>query len=112
MSKRKLERRQYKRLKLSCPFAVFNKAGEILFESKSLNISDGGALLSASIKHIPPPHAGVKLNFSVPRSTPNSYMMEDFTCPGRVVRQQPLKDDYLAGVAFQFARPMQLALEV
>ena len=112
MSKRKLERRQYKRLKLSCPFVVFDEAGEVLIESKSLNISDGGALMSAPVKHIPPPHASVKLNFSVPRSTPNSYMLEEFSCPGRVVRQQPLKDDRLAGVAFQFAKPLQLAMKV
>ena len=51
------------------------------------------------------------ISFAVPRSTANTYMLEDFSAQARVLRHQPLRNADLAGVAVQFVQPIDLGLE-
>jgi hypothetical protein len=52
----------------------------------------------------------VRLHLSIPRSTPNTFMLEDFATAARILRSEPLADGDGAGIAIQFARPLTLNL--
>ena len=106
------EKRQHKRTELAFSFTLRGGESEVISKTKSLNISDGGALVSVPVDAVPEFGSNLHVCFSVPRKTPNTYMLEDFLCSGRVVRHQPLEDNRLVGVALEFSQPLQLALEV
>ena len=108
----KAERRQHKRLQLNCPIVISDKDGEVLAKTKTLNISDGGTIVLMPLGALPTFQTQVSLEFSVARSTANTYMLEPFTCQARVARHQPVADEGLAAVAFQFHPTQQLAIEV
>ena len=80
MADRKAERRQHKRLPLICIVAISDKDGEALAKTKTLNISDGGTMVLMPLGTLPAFHTQVNLEFAVPRSTANTYMLEPFTC--------------------------------
>ncbi len=111
MAKQDEERREHKRHGLDCPVAVFCRGGQELTRGKTVNISDGGAFVSIPIKPIPDISADVNVTFSVPRTTPNTYMLEEFASPASIIRHQPLVDESLAGLAIRFDRPLELGLE-
>ena len=106
------EQRRHKRLKLGCPVSFFTRGGKVVTKGKSLDISDGGTFVSVPIETIDQLQGRLNVTFSVPRSTENTYMLEDFACQADILRQQPLVDENLAGVAMAFANPIHLALEV
>ena len=84
----------------------------MLARGRTINISDGGALVSIPRDTAPEISANVNARFSVPRSTPNTYMLEQFASSACVVRRQALVDDSRAGVAVRFSKPLKLGLEV
>ena len=55
----------------------------VIAQTRSVNISDGGALLSLPADAAPESGADVLLRFAVPRATPNTYMLEEFVCHGQ-----------------------------
>ena len=112
MADERQERRRHNRLKLECPVSFFTRNGQAAAKGKSLDISDGGTFVSLPAKHADRLKGRVNLTFSIPRSTENTYMLEDFACQADVLRRQPLVDKSLAGVAVAFTRPMDLGLEV
>ena len=69
-------------------------------------------MLAVPLEEIPPTDVVVSLKFTIPRETPNTYMLEEFCTQGKVLRHEPLNDDAQAGVAVQFLRPIELGLEV
>jgi len=80
--------------------------------AKAVNISDGGMFLTVPLTSPPPKRDEVvEVVFSLPRSTPNTRMLEEVRSTGRILRHQPLKNDRLAGVALQFTHPLDLAVE-
>lgn len=109
--KAEMERRAYKRHELACPVVVNDAAGHELFRARTVNVSDGGALLEAP--------AGLSVgeqvhaNLRVPRQTPNSFMYEDFFFGARVIRLDPPphRPDR-PRLALQFVQPGALELEV
>jgi hypothetical protein len=105
------ERRENKRNELSCPVTLTNGHSEVTATAKSLNISDGGALIKLPADSVPSFGSELIIKLSVPRKTANTYMPEEFVCNGRVVRHQPLEDDRWIGVALQFGRPLRLELD-
>ena len=76
------------------------------------NISDGGAYLVVPTDALLSRGCEVDISFSVPRTTPNTYMLEDFACKAKVVRHQRLTEGDRRGMALQFDKPKQLVLEV
>jgi hypothetical protein len=106
------ERRRHKRLKLECPVSFFTRGGKVVTKGRSLDISDGGTFVSVPVEAIDKIQGRLNLTFSIPRSTENTYMLEDFASQANVLRRQPLVDENLAGVAMTFANPIHLALEV
>lgn len=106
-----VERRQHKRQKLACPIWMAADDGRELTHSRTVNISDGGMLVPVDAKDAPARGAWVHVRFSVPRSTPSTYLLEDFACDARVVRRQEASVTR-QHVALRFDRPVSLALEV
>ena len=91
---------------------VIDTEGNILHKTKSENLSDGGVFLTIPINALPNFGAELNVCFSVPRSTPNTYMFEEVSCKAKVVRHQPLVDRDLAGMGLQFTSNQNLMLEV
>ena len=101
-------RRAFPRVELTCPIEVTDSEGKVLLKTRTLNISDGGALLE--------PHedtievgAPVDVTMNVPRSTPNTFMFEKVNSTAQVVRSQQAEN--LESLALMFIEPLKLDLE-
>ncbi len=105
------ERRRHKRHALPCPVWLLSDDGATV-TGKSINISDGGVLVTLSQPSPPVDGSWVGINLCVPRATPNTYMLEEFTTRARVIRRQVIPDGAMAAVGLEFARPLELVLEV
>jgi hypothetical protein len=112
MPKHLVERRQFERFNIPCSSEVTLGAGTELTGCHAVNVSDGGILLEIPLDALPESNSAVKLTFSVPRSTPNTFMFEEFTTAARILRQQIMAENGKTGVALQFSTPLQLALKV
>jgi hypothetical protein len=106
------ERRQFKRFGLPCPIRVAAESGDTLAHSRTINISDGGLLVSMPVRTVPRCGSKIQVQLSLPRSTPNSFLLEDVAAPAVILRHQPLRDDAFAAVAIRFQKPLQLDIEV
>jgi len=110
---KKDERRKHERYDVPCPITISGEGG-LVVTGKTWNVSDGGIFLPGPLQTLPACGAEIEVRFSVPRSTPNSYMLEEFHTPARVLRHQPAgksKDDNI-GVAMVFLKPLDLKIEV
>ena len=112
MASRKQERRVHRRWELTCPIVVLDAKGKVLFKTRAVNVSDGGAYCTRGVDNLAsgslPQRVGIRL--SVPRSTRNSFMFEEFQGAARVIRTEPLIDAARAGMALQFLQPLSLDL--
>ncbi len=111
MAKPNIERRQHPRLPLPCPARLVDETGRRLASGKTVNISDGGLLMPIAPEAAPQPGQQLDLKLSVPRSTPNTFLMQAFTAKVIVVRHDP-SDDGAGRVAVRFESPIDLDLEV
>jgi c-di-GMP-binding flagellar brake protein YcgR len=100
------ERRKHARFDVPCRVRVERPDGAEV-RSRTLNVSDGGALFSAS----PPLEIGesVHVRLAVPRETANTFFLEQFAVRARVVRHVPGVAEG-TGVAIQFERALALGL--
>jgi len=105
------ERRRFKRVTVSCPVTVFSRGGEELATGKTVDLSDGGAFVAIPMEKIETVDGPLNVAFALPRTTPNSQMIEDVACHATVLRRQPMRSDDHAGLALRFTRPLDLALE-
>jgi c-di-GMP-binding flagellar brake protein YcgR len=100
------ERRQHIRFEVPCRVRFAGPGGEEV-RSRTLNVSDGGALLPAPL----PVAVGeaLHLHLAVPRETANTFFLEQFAVRARVVRHVagPAEGP---GIAVQFERPLRLDL--
>ncbi len=112
MSWRHRERRLHTRVELSCPLEVTDTGGRELFRIRTMNLSDGGLYLETPVSNLPEEGVPdeVRLRLSIPRSTPNTFMLEDFTAAARILRSAPLAQGDAAGIAMQFTQPLTLNL--
>jgi len=111
MAKPTYERRQHKRHSLGCPARLADETGACLAAAKTINISDGGLLMPAPAEAAPKPGRQVFLKLSVPRDTPNTFLMEPVAGKAVVVRHEPA-DGGARNVAVRFDPPLTLDLEV
>lgn len=106
------ERRRYQRWTLACPITVYADDGEVFATGKTVNVSDGGALLvinqSAQTGSTVP--LSVNVQFKLPRTTANTCMFEPVATSARVVRSEPL-DSGLFSIALEFLGPIELELD-
>jgi hypothetical protein len=110
MSYRGIERRRHTRYAVPCPARLSAESGEAT--GKTINISDGGVLIRLPQRLLPAHGSLMDIHFRVPRSTPNTYMLEEFASPARVIRWEDAGDGAVAVVGLEFIRPLELALEV
>jgi c-di-GMP-binding flagellar brake protein YcgR len=108
---RAAERRQDKRFPLACPVVLLDDEKDSPLKARTVNVSDGGLLLSMPSEAAPEQDRRLTVRLLVPRSTPNTYMLEEFVGQARVLRHQELADDSSA-VAVQFVKRLRLDLEV
>lgn len=111
MAKPGIERRQHPRHSLSCPARLVDETGRHLASGKTVNISDGGLLMPIAPEAAPQPGQQLDLKLSVPRSTPNTFLMQTFIAKAIVVRHDQ-SDDGTGRVAVRFEPPLDLDLEV
>ena len=107
-----VERREHKRHDLACPIRFYDRGGVEIAHAKTTNLSDGGAFVGVPIRFLSDIGEQVNVAFSVPRSTPNTYMLEDFASEARVVRHVAMQDTDHAGIALAFSGPLELEIEV
>jgi len=105
------ERRRHRRHDLVCPITLFGRGGEVLAKGQTTDISDSGARLAVPVDILHRLEKTVNVAFSVPGEATSNSQLEGFASNARIVRHEPMVDEDLAGVALQFARPMQLGLE-
>lgn len=111
MSQTNSERRAHQRHDLACPARLVDQTGTFVATGKTRNISDGGMLLPVKSQDAASPGTRVDVKLSIPRSTPNTYLMQPFRGQALVVR----KHDEPGGptcLAVQFEPPLDLDLEV
>jgi hypothetical protein len=101
-------RRIHPRVELTCPIEITDSEGTVLLKTRTLNISDGGALLE--------PHedtieigAPVDVTMNVPRSTANTFMFEQVSSSAHIIRGQ--QAEHLESLALMFIEPLKLSLE-
>jgi hypothetical protein len=107
-----IERRRHKRFALLCPARIsVNGAEEVL--GKTVNVSDGGLyVVVPASSPLPACRQNLDVTFSLPRATPNTYMLEEVHSTAKVLRRQARKGKRQACVALQFVQPLDLAVEV
>ncbi|MGC9453535.1 MAG: PilZ domain-containing protein [Phycisphaerae bacterium] len=111
MAEMQFDRRRYKRFTLPCPATLLD-SDQTPASARTLNISDGGALLALPLKDLPEAGRKLKVKLSLPRSTASTHMVEKVRCEGLIKRHQPLTDDRYAAVAVEFVEPVNLQIEV
>jgi hypothetical protein len=104
------DRRQYKRYELACPVVLLTGKNHVIGRGKTLNISDGGALIPMSDDHLPACGSKLDVRISVPRSTANSFMLEGFSSHAYVVRHE--EDNGTDCIAVRFQPAVNFAIEV
>jgi len=110
MSNNESERRNHGRYNVGCPVSVSTDGSRLHAKGRALNISDSGALLAMPVDTVPRLRQKVQMRVSVPRTTPNTHMFEDFQLDATVVRHHPMVDNSLAGVAMKFTEMAELNL--
>ena len=108
----KHERRKHKRHKLECAVRLGRPSGKPGGKSRTINVSDGGTLMPAPEGFDPAIGQRVTVRISVPRQTPNTFLLEEFETPASVVRTEPPKRGATQQVALKFDSPLDLGLEV
>ena len=106
------ERRRHKRMELACRATISSDKCGRQATGKTMNVSDGGAALSLPIESLPELKEMVRVRLSIPRSTPNTHMIEEFDTQATVLRHELLHDDRYAGMAIRFTKGVDLGLEV
>ena len=106
MSKR--EKRKHDRIELSCPLTFSDGSQPI--NTQSENLSDGGAFITVSTDSLPSLGRELDVSLSIPRSTKNTFLLEEVKIQARVLRHQPMLDPSKAGLAMQFTQSLELML--
>ena len=107
-----IDRRQHKRYDLACPVVLLRGKSDVLARTKTVNISDGGALVPMYESAMPETGTKLHVRFSVPRSTPNSYMLEGFSSEATIVRHHTEGEDEVSCIGLEFDPPLNLAIDI
>ena len=112
MTRSPRERRASRRFDLTCPVVVTDSEGNELLNTKTLNLSDGGVLLTAPAKQTIPLGQYVHVSVQLPRSTPNTFMLEKISADVSILRHEPMQDHSHVATAMMFTKPIKLGLAV
>ena len=105
------ENRRHARFEIDAAVSLFDDQRELL-SGNSLNISDGGALLAVPAKPAARVGQTVQVSMRLPRSTLNSFLLEEVACPAKIVRRQRYGSNGKTALALQFDQPQDLGLDL
>lgn len=91
---------------------MFDRGGRQLAEGRTVDLSDGGTFVATGAETPQGLPERVNVTLSVPRSTANTYMVEEVAAEANVLREQLAGNQGEAGLALQFRRQLALRLEV
>ena len=106
------ERRRHKRHDIAVKVVIIKPNDGQAVSVKASDISDGGVFLAAPAKSVMPQGQTVDMKMYIPRSTANTYMLEEVVSNACVLRHQMLDDNSQVGMALKFDQPLDLGLEV
>lgn len=105
------EMRRYPRFELSCTIKLFNETGQKLAETRTVNLSDGGALVPVPLEAVPAVGSVLDLEIQVPSSPAGAGPITNFIGQARVIRHQDSDEADKKGVALEFLQPLPLELD-
>ncbi len=108
MRNRGQERRKHERHEIERPVRIYQPGGDLLTRGNTLNISDGGVLISVPIDKVPQYQQDVDVKICRPGDEDDVHNSEEVTSRGCVVRHQPMEENITAGVAIRFEKPVEL----
>lgn len=111
MADTRVERRNHKRHPLPCPARLVDETGTYLASGKTVNISDGGLLMPFRLDALTEAGTQVDVKLSIPRTTPNTCLMQPFKTQAYIVRSEA-DDEGNCHIAVRFQTPIDLDLEV
>ena len=106
------ERRKHERHELPCPGRLNADGPSDPIEFVATDLSDGGVRLPVPAGEAPACGTRVRVDFSIPRSTPSTFMFEETSSRAVVVRHEPASRADVRAVALRFDPEMDLGLEV
>ena len=109
MSDKFVDRRWHSRFRLSLPIKLRRENGGEWITGQTVDLSDGGALLSMPSHLVPPVGSRVSVELEVPESQTAAGQAVQVNSQAKVVRHQPGQVGEL-GVAIQFMAPLDLGL--
>jgi len=112
MASSRRERRSHRRYDSQGPVSLVDAEGRRFHGAYMKNVSEGGLFFTTPIHSLPAFGSDLEVVFTIPRSTPNTRMIEEFIAKAKVTRHQPMVDGNHAGVALQFHQPVELMLDV
>ena len=106
------ERREHPRYELACPLKLSTDGGKVLLRTRTGNLSDGGAYFALDLDEALPVGTKTGVEIVLPRTTPNTRMLEHVVAEADVVWCRPDRAEGRATVGIRFAKPLDLMIEV
>jgi len=102
------ERRHFPRHNVACPIKILDRSGGVSFETKTANLSRGGALFYVAANRAPKANSTIEIGLSAPGA---DGKMDQFCCQAVVIRLQESQMPGQVGVAVAFTCPLPLKLK-
>ncbi len=111
MAKAVTERRKHKRTRTRCPFTLFDSRGHIIGAGDTVDVSDGGALLSIPEAYDLEPKTKLEVAIFVPRKPRRADNLDLHASAAQVARHRVTKRGRKTGLAIQFSKPVSFSFE-
>ena len=102
------ERRKHTRHGITCPAVITDSQGRRLAKAATIDLSDGGACLTADDSAKIPPAGKIRIKLSIPRQTANTFMYEPLECEANIVRHESKAGQAMFGIRFGASKPLML----
>jgi len=102
------DRRRFPRYDVTYPVRILDRSGRVSFETKTANLSRGGALFYVPADRAPKANSTIEIGLSAPGA---DGKMDQFCCQAVVIRLQESQMPGQVGVAVAFTCPLPLKLK-
>ena len=104
------EHRQHPRFDLACPIYLHNEAGQLVANTRTVNVSDGGILVPIPHDSALPEGSVLLVRLNVPASATCKGDAREISCRAKILRYQDTDDSSSILSAMAFLQPIQLDL--
>ena len=108
MNNAQQNRRRFERYEMAYPIRLLRPSGEKIAETRTVNLSRGGAMFRLPVEEAPDCGSVVQIVLTVPRGPAKTAELHS---EATVVRREGSTGDEVVGVAVQFAEPLPFDLE-